>query len=60
MGNLAPNREQIVSATLRIFQLARQDRFHSMNCTSMRYVYSRAGAIVMSAQAAQPKVAVIS
>lgn len=60
MGNLAPNREQIVSATLRIFQLARQDRFHSMNCTSMRYVYSRAGAIVMSAQAAQPKAVLIS
>lgn len=60
MGNLTPTRDQIISATVRIFQLARQDKFHSMNCPSLKYVYNKAGAIVMSAQAAQPKVAVIS
>jgi hypothetical protein len=60
MGNPSPTKEQIISATIRIFQLARQDKFHAMNCTSLRYVYSRAGAIVMTAQAAKPQVAVIS
>jgi hypothetical protein len=60
MGNFTPSRDQIINATVRIFQLARQDKFHSMNCTSLKYVYSKAGAIVMSAQAAKPKVAIIS
>jgi hypothetical protein len=60
MGNLSPTREQIISATVRIFQIARQDRFHSMNCTSLKYVYNKAGAIVMTAQAAKPQVAIIS
>ena len=56
-GNLNPTAEQIQNATFRIFQIARQDKFHSKNCTSLKYVYNKAGAIVMSAKSTQPMIA---
>lgn len=59
-GNLNPNREQIINATLRIFQLATQDDFHRKNANSMRYVYNKAAAIVQSQKNNKPQVGVIS
>ena len=59
-GNPDPTREQIIKATVRIFRLARQDSFHIKNCTSLKYVYNKAGAIVMATRTNKPAVAVIS
>jgi phage replication O-like protein O len=59
-GNLNPTQQQVINATLRLFQLAKKDSFHQKNCTSLKYVYNKAGAIVMSAQSNKPKIAIIS
>lgn len=49
-GNLNPTPQQVHNAIFRIFQLAQRDEFHSKNCTSIKYVYNKAGAIVMSSK----------
>jgi len=59
-GNLSPTKEQIINTTIRLFQLAKQDPFHIKNCTSLKYVYNKAGAIIMTASVTKPKIAVIS
>ncbi len=59
-GNLNPNSQQIINATLRIFQLATQDSFHRKNCNSLKYVYNKAASIVLSQQNNKPKISIIS
>jgi phage replication O-like protein O len=55
-GNLNPTTQQIINATLRIFQLATKDDFHRKNCNSIRYVYNKAAAIALSGKNNQPKI----
>lgn len=55
-----PTEKQIVDGILRIFQIAKQDKFHSQNCRSISYVYRKAGSILQSKIAKKPKVAIIS
>ncbi len=49
-GVMNPTAEQVHNAIFRIFQLAKKDEFHSKNCTSIKYVYNKAGSIVMSSK----------
>jgi len=58
-GNTTPTKDQIINATLRIFQLAMQDSFHQKNCRNMRYVYNKSVSIITSQKTNKPKVATI-
>lgn len=59
-GNSAPTKEQIINATLRLFQLAMQDSFHQKNCRNMKYVYNKAASIATSQKTKKYSVDVIS
>jgi hypothetical protein len=59
-GNLSPTKQQIINATIRIFQLASKDNFHQKWCTSMKYVYNKAGAIIATAKSNNSQVIKIS
>lgn len=59
-GNPNPTKQQVINATLRIFQLATKDNFHRKNCNSLKYVYNKAAGIALSEKTNKPKIAIIS
>jgi len=52
-------RQDIINGIKRIFQIAKQDKFHSKNCRRISYVYRNSLSIIQSKLNNKPKVAII-